>query len=213
MRDQLPPVVRDYLRGTPFFALIDVLPSVDSLRSSSLLTVLGERWWDTTHTFHWSWGELTITPEDVFALTGLPFGGEILAPNARRRITPAGLRAALGWLPGRIISDGIPHSVMVHHIEDECERVRGGHEMTRQEVRQLSRCYLLLIFHDFFCVRGGDNMRVWWLPYLRFFDLLYTHAWGGYVLAVLYESMDLICRHMELNHRGFTTLWDVIVIL
>ena len=154
-----------------------------------------------------------MTPEDIFALTGLPFGGEILVPNARRRITPAGLRAALGWLPSRIISDGIPHSIMVHHIEDECERVRGGHEMTRQEVRQLSRCYLLLIFHDFFCARGGDNMRVWWLSYLRFFDRLYTHAWGGYVLAVLYESMDLICRHMELNHRGFTTLWEVISML
>ena len=150
-----------------------------------------------------------MTPEDVFALTGLPFGGEMLIPNSRRRITPDGLRAALGWLPGRIISDGIPHSVMVHHIEDECERVRDGHEMTRQEVRQLSRCYLLLIFHDFFCARGGDNMRVWWLPHIRFFDQLYMMAWGGYVLAVLYESMDLICRHMELNHRGFTTLWEV----
>ena len=95
---------------------------------------------------------------------------------------------------------------MVRHIEDECERFGGGYVMMRQEVRQLTRCYLLLVFHDFFCACGGDNMRVWWLPYLRFFDRLYTIAWGGYVLAVLYESMDLICCHMELNHRGFTTL-------
>ena len=74
LRDQLPPAVREFLRGIPFHALIDVLPSVEFLRSSSLLTVLGERWWVTTHTFHWSWGDLTMTPEDVFALTGLPFG-------------------------------------------------------------------------------------------------------------------------------------------
>ena len=152
---------------------------------------------------------MTMTLEDIFALTGLPFSGEILAPNARRRITLAGFRAALGWLPERIISDGIPHTIMVRHIEDECERFGGGYVMTRQEVRQLTHCYLLLIFHDFFCARDGDNMRVWWLPYLRFFYRLYTIAWGGYVLAVLYESMDLICRHMELNHRGFTTLWEV----
>ena len=74
---------------------------------------------------------MTMTPEDIFALIGLPFGGEILAPNARRRITPAGLRAALGWLPERIISDGIPHTIMVRHIEDECESFSGGYMMTR----------------------------------------------------------------------------------
>ena len=32
-----------------------MLPSAEFQRSSSLLTVLGERWWDTTLTFHWSW--------------------------------------------------------------------------------------------------------------------------------------------------------------
>ena len=42
-----------------------------------LLHALSERWWDTTHTFHFdNIGELTITPTDFSALTGLPVHGK-----------------------------------------------------------------------------------------------------------------------------------------
>lgn len=121
------------------------------------------------------------------------------------------MQAAIDWVPTRIVSDNIPHTAMIHHIKEESDRFAEVH-MTRQEIRQLIRCYLLLLFHDYFYAHGGDNLRLWWLPYLRYFDQTYTVAWGGYVL-VLYESMDLICRHMELNHRGLTTLWEVYYLL
>ena len=36
---------------------------------------LAERWWDTTHTFHIAGVEMTITPCDVYRLTGLRVDG------------------------------------------------------------------------------------------------------------------------------------------
>ncbi|KDP37871.1 hypothetical protein JCGZ_06023 [Jatropha curcas] len=39
-----------------------------------LLCALAERWWDTTNTFHFSWGELTLTPADFSVISGIPFG-------------------------------------------------------------------------------------------------------------------------------------------
>ncbi|BBH08319.1 hypothetical protein Prudu_020472 [Prunus dulcis] len=44
-----------------------------------LLVALAERWWDTTHTFHFDEvGEMTMTPTDFSAITGLRVGGKRL---------------------------------------------------------------------------------------------------------------------------------------
>ncbi|KAI5338411.1 hypothetical protein L3X38_017682 [Prunus dulcis] len=44
-----------------------------------LLVALAERWWDTTHTFHFDEvGEMTMTPTDFAAITGLRVGGKRL---------------------------------------------------------------------------------------------------------------------------------------
>lgn len=39
------------------------------------LTALTERWWDTTNTFHFGFGEATLTPLDFAAITGIRVGG------------------------------------------------------------------------------------------------------------------------------------------
>ncbi|KDP22630.1 hypothetical protein JCGZ_02825 [Jatropha curcas] len=38
-----------------------------------LLCAFAERWWDTTNTFHFSWGELTMTHTDFSVIFGIPF--------------------------------------------------------------------------------------------------------------------------------------------
>ncbi|KDP23783.1 hypothetical protein JCGZ_00152 [Jatropha curcas] len=52
------------------------LRHLDMGRSShrELLCALAERWWDTTNTFHFSWGELIMTPADFSVISGMPFG-------------------------------------------------------------------------------------------------------------------------------------------
>jgi len=90
---------------------------------------------------------MALTIEDVFALTELPLSGEILSPNLRQCITPVGLITTLRWLPDRLVTNGILYRAMVEHIGAECEHFKGRH-MIRREIWQLSRCYLLLLFHD-----------------------------------------------------------------
>ena len=77
---------------------------------------------------------MTLTPEDVLALIGLPFSGEILSLNPRRCITPAGLTVTIGGLPDRLVTDGIPRRAMVEHISAECERFEGRHTISMPEV-------------------------------------------------------------------------------
>ena len=44
-------------------------------RSTYVFQAFAERWWATTNTFHFGFGEMTITPLDFYMLTGLRYGG------------------------------------------------------------------------------------------------------------------------------------------
>lgn len=71
------------------------------------------------------------------------------------------------------------------------------------------RVLLLLTCHDLFEERGGDTAHLWWLPFLRDFSSLFDYDWGSFILAVMYDLMDQVSRHMALNHKGFALLWEV----
>ena len=46
----------------------------------SLLTALVDRWRPETHTFHFHWGEMAPTLQDVSYLLGLPLAGQAIGP-------------------------------------------------------------------------------------------------------------------------------------
>jgi hypothetical protein len=46
----------------------------------SLLTCLVDRWRPETHTFHFPWGEMAPTLQDVSYLLGLPLAGQAIGP-------------------------------------------------------------------------------------------------------------------------------------
>ena len=94
------------------------------------LSVIPERWFDTTHTFHWSWGEMTMTPLDLFALTGIPTGGQPIEVFSAIRISEEGAKATLGWRPGSV---GIPHFFLIERRRMERHRTATGRV-------QLPRC-------------------------------------------------------------------------
>ena len=63
--------------STPFGPLIDVAWGI---HDASIGFALAERWWDTTHTFHFPWGEAGITPLDFTMLAGMSVGAEGIMP-------------------------------------------------------------------------------------------------------------------------------------
>jgi len=99
--EHLPPVVRWVVSSTGFGRLASALD--ETPRSTAVLCALGERWWDTTHTFHFGFGEMTVTPIDVQQLLGLDCDGEQIEVDRSLRVRPEAVRAALDDV-GRIVS-------------------------------------------------------------------------------------------------------------
>ncbi|KAI8530045.1 hypothetical protein RHMOL_Rhmol11G0024000 [Rhododendron molle] len=62
------------------------------------MTALAERWWDTTNTFHFRFGEMTVTPLDFAAITGLRVGGEPIPFDPSIDLDDT----ALEWFLGRV---------------------------------------------------------------------------------------------------------------
>lgn len=67
--DQLPEPILDRLHASPFgeFLALPRFAHVDRC----LVEALTERWWPTTHTFHFPDFELGLTPLDFYMLTGI----------------------------------------------------------------------------------------------------------------------------------------------
>ena len=65
----------------PFACLVEgTEPSTRLAIDSSLLSCLVDRWRPETHTFHFRWGEMAPTLEDVSFLLGLPLAGSAIGP-------------------------------------------------------------------------------------------------------------------------------------
>ena len=64
--------LRGWIDETGFGDILRALPHYKSRSSKTAVTALIERWNVVTHTFHLPVGEMTITPSDIVALTGLP---------------------------------------------------------------------------------------------------------------------------------------------
>ncbi len=60
------------------------------------MRALAERWWDSTNTFHLKFGEMTITPLDFAAITGLRVGGDPIPFDSGWHLDPAAIRHYLG---------------------------------------------------------------------------------------------------------------------
>ena len=176
-------------------------------RSQRLSAALAERWFDTTHTFHWSSGEMTMTPLDLFALTVIPAGGRPIEMSPMIRITEAGIEVALGWFPG---STSVPHGALIKRLRRESLRTAsGGVQLTHRAVRQFARTMILMLIQECFVARGGDEVGLLWLVLLQDFSIIHTWDWSGLILSVLYESMDSFLRLMSPCHRGLCMLWEV----
>ncbi|KAK9291212.1 hypothetical protein L1049_009400 [Liquidambar formosana] len=70
------PFARDFIKKAGFSWFLDSLWNEQWDRQA--LLALAELWWDTTNTFHFSFGEMTMTPKDFSIITGLSLKGKRL---------------------------------------------------------------------------------------------------------------------------------------
>ncbi|XP_021760140.1 uncharacterized protein LOC110724967 [Chenopodium quinoa] len=75
--ESLPEVAKEIVALSEIDSQLAALQDLSSQpASSAFLRELLEIWWDSTNTFHFPWGEMTVTPFDFSMIMGFPFGGE-----------------------------------------------------------------------------------------------------------------------------------------
>ena len=180
------------------------LPSAEFRRAPGVLRALGERWWDMSSSFHLSFGEMTMTPMDFTALTGITVGGTLIMVDRGVSITDAGMRDALGT----VLRSDRGEAVLMSDLHEHLMAVPDPGEDARR-ARQYARCLILAILGDCLVSSGSEAVHLWWLPLLMDFRAIRALDWGGLGLAELYRSMSLYSRWLSSSFTGFGYLWQV----
>ena len=103
-----------------------------------LLSALTDRWRPETHSFHFRWGEMTVTLQDVSFITGLPIRGGPIVPPPPRNDWKVHLSHRFG-VPIEDEVRGVPHNWLRRF--QECPAFAPDHI-----VRNHLIAYLLYIF-------------------------------------------------------------------
>ena len=72
--NRLRPAVQPKVNAAAFGDFMKLLTPQSGDRTQ--IHALAERWWDSKNTFHFPFGEVTMTPLDFHVITGLPVDGD-----------------------------------------------------------------------------------------------------------------------------------------
>jgi hypothetical protein len=169
-----------------------------------LLDGLAERWWDTTNSFHFPIGEMTVTPKDFSMLTGLRVGGRPLLFDPDIADDKGLIRSLLGPSFMRDYSGG--------------ERIRcrllytafqNDHCNSRAKVLHHTRAFILYLLGASLFANSDGNIHLGLLKSLEDVDLIGQFDWGGAALATLYANMGDLSRGRITCVLGFHPVWEV----
>jgi len=164
---------------------------------------LMERWNQGTHTFVFPFGEMTVTPADLSAISGLHFGGE--APNfdARYRSVAEDLCESLLGLrfPKLVRSGRVAYAKLrmawIARIRDRVAAWRAdparegtAPAFTREECDQGARAFLYYIISAMLLLNTQNTGDAAVLVALRDLSTVEYQDWASPTLAHLYHGLD-----------------------
>ncbi|CAL9028803.1 unnamed protein product [Prunus brigantina] len=130
-----------------------------------LIVALAERWWDTTHTFHFDEvGEMTMTPTDFAAITGLRVGGKRLKYDLEIYKN----KNKIVKLFGKPIADLLAGERRVSY-ESLCTLYWKKNPKDDKEADQIARAFILCLIGSSFL--NDKSQYVWACEYLNPFAL------------------------------------------
>ena len=149
----------------------------------SLLCVLAERWWDTTHTFHIADVEMMIMPYDMYRLTGLRIDGIIPTFSA---------------FPARVHSDreylGVSLGASYANLPSLSRAFAEAPQTTIEEATRMAQGFVLYLIGSTLDYNTSQTIPVRWLHLLVDFQQTAQYNWGGVAFANLYAGCDAISR-------------------
>uniref|UniRef100_A0A8I6XC07 Aminotransferase-like plant mobile domain-containing protein n=1 Tax=Hordeum vulgare subsp. vulgare TaxID=112509 RepID=A0A8I6XC07_HORVV len=115
----------------------------------SLLTCLVDRWRLETHMFHFSWGEMTPTLQDVSYLLGLPLAGAAIGPLEAENGCLASMHARfLAAVPTTTVLDNDHHGPLFRWLS-QFQIVSLGYpnvELSQAQIDRSLEAYILWLF-------------------------------------------------------------------
>ncbi|KDP30576.1 hypothetical protein JCGZ_16950 [Jatropha curcas] len=153
-----------------------------------LLCALAERWWDTTNTFHFSWGELTLTPADFSVITGIPFGIRPieLYDDWRTEVSPDRMVELIGIDLPQIVESGSATpalSIFRHWLSLQAPGIYTRYRRGELTATQVARFTLLLLFASTFWSNRKEKFNPSILKSLENLAHLEEYDWAGAILS------------------------------
>ncbi|KAK1605482.1 hypothetical protein QYE76_029155 [Lolium multiflorum] len=195
----------------PFARLVEARDNISRLNyDAALITCLVDRWRPETHTFHFRWGEMAPTLEDVSMLLGLPLAGEPIGP----------LEEPVGWMHSMDarflgVREGVgpisfdahgPRQAWLHEFQIE----QFGYPdvpMTAVQITRSLEAYLMwLLGKTMFTDNHGNTISARYIPIAQEIadateaEHITQRSWGSAVLAATYRGM---CKGCQLTSHGF----------
>ncbi|KAI8572277.1 hypothetical protein RHMOL_Rhmol01G0185700 [Rhododendron molle] len=193
----LPERVRELVDATRFGLFIPTLTVAKS--DHVVLTTLGERWQDTSNTFHFPIREMNVTPLDFVAITGLRVGGEPILFDFRIHKD----KAALKWFLGLALERG-EEMVRYEQFKEYLKKL----PTTEQEEEQMARAYLLYLFGATLYPNKHAMVHLSYLPALRDLCMASRYDWGGVALGACYGFMGEFTWEKK-PIAGYWKIWEV----
>ena len=124
-----------------------------------------ERWFDTTHTFHLPFGELTLDPILFAVITGIAYaGGPIPFDVSFHHMSPNKL-VYIELLLGMVPDMKGTHTIMHDSIRTLYTRERVTAMTSPSEIDQVVRAFLLYLFRT--SLRGYRQLTRFDIPHIR----------------------------------------------
>ena len=156
-----------------------------------LITALVERWRPETHTFHFPFGECTITLQDVVMQLGVPINGNAVVGHEEYNVFELCDRL-LGKAPS--VSDVRGSRVKLAWLDNEFNVTEYSSE---EEVVFAARAYILhLLGGTLMPNKSGNLAETQYLPLLANFHTTRQYSWGSAILGFLYREM---CKAVTLK--------------
>ncbi|KAI8546934.1 hypothetical protein RHMOL_Rhmol07G0158200 [Rhododendron molle] len=195
--EALPHRVRDLVDAVGFGEFIRTLTR--SRIDHAVLVALAERWKDTSNTFHLPIGEMTVTPADFAAITGLRVGEEPIPFDSGIQDD----RVALEWFLGDApkIEEGMAkYEQFTKYLKKKVT--------TEREAEQMARAYLLYLFGASLYPNRPSRVHLSYLPTLRDLRTASRFDWGGAALGTAYAFLGNSSR-IGKSTAGYWRVWEL----
>ncbi|KAF6165682.1 hypothetical protein GIB67_012579 [Kingdonia uniflora] len=150
--------------------------------NNRLIHALVERWWPSTHTFHFPCGELGFTPLDFAMLMGISFERGRELPYDERY---SKLEEAEKMFPGIISSDMRYGNVTLSYLK-KCQEPLNNHNYDSKMDIVYAQAFIAYMIGNLFFSNGVTSFRSGYLTALTDYDILGAPGfdWGTPIMAV-----------------------------